>query len=95
MYFVKLLEVCENRGMDSLNSILGKRDFDVPPEVTAIKDYVRRHYDCDVHVQMRDNTIVIYAPNSSLIGTLRMQLPKLQKASGSDKRITLRIGSAR
>ncbi|MFZ1484320.1 MAG: hypothetical protein WAS36_04905 [Candidatus Saccharimonadales bacterium] len=81
--------------MDSLNSILGKRDFDVPPEVTAIKDYVRRHYDCDVHVQMRDNTIVVYAPNSSLIGTLRMQLPKLQKASGSDKRITLRIGSAR
>lgn len=81
--------------MDSLNSILGKRDFDVPPEVTAIKDYVRRHYNTEVNVQMRDNTIVVYAPSSSLIGTLRLQLPKLQKASGTDKRITLRIASAR
>lgn len=81
--------------MDSLNAILGKRDFDVPPEVTAIKDYVRRHFDTEVSVQVRDNSIVVYAPSSSLIGTLRLQLPKLQKASGTDKRITLRIGSPR
>jgi hypothetical protein len=81
--------------MDSLNSILGKRDFDVPPEVTAIKDYVRRHFDSDVHVQIRDDSIVVFAPSASLIGTLRLRLQKLQKASGSEKRISLRIGSPR
>lgn len=79
--------------MDSLNSILGRRDFDVPPEITAIKEYVRRHYDSEVHVQIKGNIIVVFAPSASLISTLRLELPKLQKASGTDKRISLRIGS--
>jgi len=78
--------------MDDLSSILGKRDFDEPPEIRAIKEFVRRHYDSEVKVTMQPHTIVIAARSAALIGTLRMNLPKLQAAANTDKRIMLRIG---
>lgn len=80
-------------GMDGLSDILAHKDFDTPPEVRAIKDYVRRYYDTDVSVTVQPHAIVIAAPSAGLIGTLRMNLPKLQAAAGTDKRIMLRIGN--
>jgi hypothetical protein len=78
--------------MDGLGDILARKDFDVPPEVCAIKAYVRRYYDADVSVTMQPHAIVIAARSAALIGTLRMNLPKLQEAAATDKRIMLRIG---
>jgi len=78
--------------MDGLGDILSRKDFDVPPEVRAIKDYVRRYYDADVSVSMQAHAIVVSARSAALIGSLRMNLPKLESAAGTDKRIMLRIG---
>lgn len=77
---------------DSLADILGRRDMDEPPEIRAIKEYVRRYYDADVKVSMGPHTIVVAARSAALIGSLRMNLPKLQEAAASEKRIMLRIG---
>jgi len=77
---------------DSLGDLLAKRDFDEPPEVRAIKDYVRRYYDAEVKVTMQPHAIVVSARSAGLIGSLRANLPKLQKAADTEKRILLRIG---
>lgn len=78
--------------MDGLGDILSRKDFDIPPEVRAIKDYVRRYYDTDVSVSMKQHAIIISAQSAALIGTLRLNLPKLQEAAVTEKRIILRIG---
>jgi hypothetical protein len=78
--------------MDGLGDILSRKDFDIPPEVRAIKEYVRRYYDADATVTMQQHAIVVTARSAALIGSLRANLPKLQEAAGTDKRILLRIG---
>lgn len=77
---------------DSLGDLLARRDFDEPPEIRAIKDYVRRYYDAEVRVTVQPHTIIVSARSAGLIGSLRLNLPKLQQAAGTDKRIMLRAG---
>lgn len=78
--------------MDNLSDILSRKDFDMPPEVRAIKEYVRRYYDTEVSVTMQAHAIIVSARSAALIGTLRLNLPKLEAAVGTDKRIILRVG---
>ena len=78
--------------MDNLSDILSRRDFDIPPEVTAIKDYARRHYDSDVQVTVQPRNIIIKASSAALIATLRLNAPAIQKAASTDKRLIFRIG---
>jgi hypothetical protein len=78
--------------MDGLGDILRYKNFDEPLEVRAIKEYVRRYYEAEVRVTMQQHAIVVQARSAALIGSLRMNLPKLQEASGTEKRILLRIG---
>lgn len=78
--------------MDGLGDILQRKDFDEPPEMRAIKEYVRRHYDAEVHITMQPHSIIVAARSAGLIGSLRMNIPKLQEAASTDKRIMFRIG---
>jgi hypothetical protein len=78
--------------MDNLSDILSHRDFDTPPEITAIKDYVRRHHDCDVQVTMLQRSIMIKARSAALITTLRLNGPAIQRAANTEKRLVFRIG---
>jgi hypothetical protein len=78
--------------MDGLGDILRRRDLDEPPEVRAIKDYVRRYYDAEVKVTVQAHAIVIAARSAALIGSLRLNLPKLEAAANTDKRLLLRVG---
>lgn len=78
--------------MDSLFDILTHKDYDLPPEVTAIKQYVRDEFNEEVEVLLRDKEIVIIARSSALIGALRMHGPRLKKAAETDKRLSFRVG---
>ena len=78
--------------MDNLSDILSHKDFDVPPEITAIKDYVRRHYDSEVQITLQLRSIVIKASSAALITTLRLNAPAIQKAADTEKRLVFRIG---
>jgi hypothetical protein len=79
--------------MDGLSDILRRKDFDQPPEVRAIKDYVRRYYnEAEVRVTVQQHAIIVSARSAALIGSLRMNLPKLEAAASTDKRIMLRVG---
>lgn len=78
--------------MDSLFKILQNKDFDEPPEMAAIKKYVKDEFNLDVGVQVRDKDIIITVPNAALAGTLRMRGPEIKRRCQLTKRLTFKIG---
>ena len=78
--------------MDSLGSILGRKDFDEPPEMASIKQYVLTEFQTEVGVQVRDKDIIIMVPSAALANTLRLRGPDMKRRCQLDKRLTFRIG---
>lgn len=76
---------------DSLFDILSQKDFTEPPELVAIKKYVREHFKVDVELVLRDREIIMNVPSASLATTLRFHMRKMREAANTDKRIVLRI----
>lgn len=78
--------------MDSIFNILGKKDFDEPPEMASIKKYVHDEFKIDVGVQIRDKDIIIKVPSAALANTLRLRGPEIKRRCQLDKRLTFQIG---
>lgn len=78
--------------MQGIADILKRKDFDVPPEVEALKSYVRRTYAAEIAVTVLPREFVVSAPSSGLIATLRLNVTELQKAADTTKRISFRVG---
>lgn len=78
--------------MQSLQDILGTKDFDQPPEIGIIKTFVRKKFSTDVGVTIQAYTITITAPSASLAGSLRPHIHVLKKELETDKKIFIRIG---
>jgi hypothetical protein len=78
--------------MDSLHSILGRKDFDEPPEMTSIKKYVADEFNTAVGVLIRERDIVIMVPSAALANTLRLRGPDIKRRCQLTKRLTFRIG---
>lgn len=78
--------------MDSLFNILSKKDYDLPPEAVAIKQYVRDEFQTEVEVLVREKEIVITGRSSGLIGSLRLHGPRLKKVAQTSKRLVFRVG---
>lgn len=78
--------------MDSLSDILHRKDFDQPPEMAAIKKYVKDEFKTDVGIQVRERDIVIMVPNAALANTLRLRGPDIKRRCQLTKRLTFRIG---
>ncbi len=78
--------------MDSVFSILGKKNFDEPPEMASIKKYVQDEFKIKVGVQVRDKDIIITVPSAALANTLRLRGPEIKRRCQLDKKLTFRIG---
>jgi hypothetical protein len=78
--------------MDSLASLLGRKDFDEPAEVQAIKKYVQDEFKADVSVMVREKDIVVGVSSAALANTLRLRSPDIKRRCQLDKRLTFRIG---
>lgn len=78
--------------MQSLTDIMGDKDFGVPPEVAEIKQYVKRHFDSDVSVQIQQQVIIIKTSSAGLAGSLRPHLHKLAIQLKTEKKLVIRIG---
>jgi hypothetical protein len=79
--------------MDSLYELLAGKNFDEPPEIAAIKDFIRQNYNAEATVQLRERDILVVVPSAGLASRLRFDMPKLKKVANTEKRIVLRIGS--
>lgn len=76
---------------DSLFDILSHKDFSEPPELVAIKGYIKEHFKVDAEVMNRDFDIIITVPSASLASTLRFHVVKLQRTANTKKRLVIRI----
>ena len=77
--------------MDSLDSILKRKDFEEPSEMEAIKKYVQEEFKTTVSVLVRERDIVIQVPSAALANTLRLRTTQIKAASKTNKRLTFRI----
>lgn len=76
---------------DKIADLLIKRDFDEPPEVRLIKDFIRKRFDAESSVSLQTHQIIIQVKGAALAGALRMQIHELAKLCASDKRLVIRI----
>jgi hypothetical protein len=79
--------------MDSIGSVLGKKDFAEPDEINRIKAYVRQEFKSNVGVIVREKDFVILVPGASLANMLRLRTPDLKKQCKITKRIIIRISN--
>ena len=78
--------------MDSLQDILGTKQFQAPDEIKAIKDYIWRKYKSGSRIRIEKDVIVVAVINSALAATLQLERPKLIEACGLKKRLVIRTG---
>lgn len=76
---------------NSLADLLADKNFDEPPEMAAIKLFVKEAFDEDVEVLVRERDIIVGVRNSSLANSLRLKINDLRAAAETDKRIIFRI----
>lgn len=76
--------------MNSLQDILGSRDFTPPTEIEMIQDFVLRRYKSKCRVQVQQNAIVLIVSNSALASTIRLEQQRLIEACKLNKRLVIR-----
>lgn len=78
---------------DSIGDLLGRKRVQEPPEIRAIKDFVRDAFQSECSVILRPNQIIISVQGAALAATLRMHITELQAVVASKLRIVIRIGN--
>jgi len=79
--------------MSSIADILAKKDFEEPPEIKVIKDYVLKKFNSKVAVTVQDKQIIVAASSAALAGTLQLHRYELTQVCQTDKKFVIRIGS--
>ena len=83
---------CETYGMaESIESLLKKRDYSEPEEISIIRDYVFKKYGEVPGLKIAGDKIIISVPNAALAGALRMDLHKLSKKIKSKHQLMIQI----
>lgn len=78
--------------MDSLQDIMGSRDYSPPDEIEVIKDYVLRRYKSKCQVYLQRDKVVLRVKSSALANTLRLEQKRLVEACNIEKPLVVQIG---
>lgn len=78
--------------MDSLQEIMGRKNFTPPDEIEAIKQYIKRRYDSLCKIKIDRDTIVLTLPGSALAATVQMERQQLIEKCGLEKKLFIRYG---
>lgn len=78
--------------MESLQDILGSRDFSPPDELTTVKDYIKRRYKSTCTVKIQRDSLILRLPNSSLASTVRLEQNRLIEACHLKHKLVIRYG---
>ncbi|HET7529015.1 MAG TPA: hypothetical protein VFJ84_02185 [Candidatus Saccharimonadales bacterium] len=78
--------------MDSLQEILGKRDFTPPDEVAAVKEFIERRYKSPSTVKVERDVLVVRVPSSALAATLQLEQRTMIDACRVTRRLIIRYG---
>lgn len=78
--------------MDSLQDILGKREFTPPSEVTAVKEFIERRYHSPSRVRVERNALIVRVPSSALAATLQLEQRRMIEACRITRKLIIRTG---
>lgn len=67
------------------------RNYSEPPEVQAIKDFVKSEVGIVPAVSVTKDSFIVTLPSAAAAGTLRFRLFQLQRQLGHDRRIIIKI----
>lgn len=78
--------------MDSLQDILGHKDFTPPDEIAAVKEYIKRRYKSTALVRVEQNALIVRVPSSGLAATLHLEQRRMIEACRITKKLVIRTG---
>lgn len=78
--------------MDSLQDILGKKDFTPPDEIATVKEYIERRYKSPSRVRVERDVVIIRVPSSALAATLQLEQRTLIDSCRITKKLIIRNG---
>ena len=78
--------------MDSLQDILGKRDFRPPDEVAAVKEFISRRYNSPSLVRVERSVLIVKVPSSALAATLQLEQRRMIEACRITNKFIIRYG---
>jgi hypothetical protein len=78
--------------MESIGDLLGKRMPQEPDEIRRVKHYIDEQFHATASVALQGESLVVTVKSASLANMLRLRITQLQAASGTDKKLILRIG---
>lgn len=78
--------------MDSLQEILGKRDFTPPDEIASVKEYIQRRYKSTSRVRVERGVIIVRVPSGGLAATIQLEQRRLIEACNLKKKLVIRTG---
>jgi hypothetical protein len=79
--------------MDSLQDILGKRDFTPPDEIALVKEFIQRRYKSRSRVRVEHDVLIVRVPSSALAATLHLEQRRMIEACRITKKLVIRSGS--
>jgi hypothetical protein len=78
--------------MDSLQYILGKKNFTPPNEIEVIKDYIKRRYDSKSYVRLEKSAVIVSVHSSALAATIYLERQYLIEQCNIKQRLVIRSG---
>jgi hypothetical protein len=78
--------------MDSLQDIMGNKNFTPPDEISVIKDYIKRRYDSPSRIKVEKTAIIISVPSSALAATIYLERQTLIEHCNIKLRLVVRSG---
>lgn len=79
--------------MDSIDNILRSKNTSEPPQVSALKRYVKDNHDTDISVRVSSKAYVITVPNAALAHKMRVETREITHQCKLEKRLVIHIGS--
>jgi len=78
--------------VDSLQEILGKKDFTPPDEIVAVKEYITRRYKSPSRIRVERDVLIIRVPSSALAATIQLEQRTMIEACRITKKLIIRNG---
>ena len=78
--------------MDSLQEILGKKNFTPPDEMQALREYVQRHYKSNSYVKLQRDAIILSVQSSALAATLQLERNTIIDTCNLSRKLVIRSG---
>jgi len=77
--------------MDSISDLLQSKKPQEPPQLLALREYVKNHHDSESKSGVSHLGYSLTVPNASLASTLQMEIPKIQTECNLEKKLFIRI----